>query len=52
MITETAVQNLQCGKTGCRPRRADDADEIQRQPTGELSLAWGNQSFCSVQAFD
>lgn len=52
MITETEVQNPQCGKVGCRPRRADNVDEIQRQPTGELSLAWGSQSFCCVQAFN
>lgn len=34
-----------------RPRRADNADEVQKQSAGEFPLAWGCQIFYSTNAF-
>lgn len=46
------VKALPCEPMSWRSMRADGADEVWRQSTGEFPLAQGGQSFCYIRAFN
>lgn len=46
VIVETDKSKSAMWAVVSRPRRADGADEVQRQFAGELLLVQGDQSFC------